>query len=474
MNPREVALVAKSYNGLQFDPREFKANRQMRTIEEVKRILRLPPEERTDDEIHCAMIGLRGINSIAEYPVRMQRYLAQYGAIECYDARRVIIKQGRVPEAFYYILYGRVIVAVKDDVTGRVEMKCYLQRGHFFGEIAIIQGSCRQSSVMTASYTELLSLSKNEFEKYFMVGGVKNINDPDHNSFVKSLHFLKDWPLELILSGTTDHKHVAFGYFKRGSVLVKDSNFSDWLIVVKSGSLTVMKKLLQPAVGRTAGRVKSRINSSRDTREGQLGSSFVCSKSRASREDRRDRCSAQPIKTLVTGRWSNEKRLESLPVKSPEEIYLKAKPDRSASLDFSNNDVIQVEDKMTFLDYLDSAYNKRPHLATEADTSPQFVILQTLTKGAVFGLAQCLFPEQPSMAVVSNGADCLMISKKLFLSHASPDMMRRLRVEVSPYPSASKLQEDLVTRVQWETYKLALVGQLVDKRRSKVQAVNYL
>ncbi|CAG5129309.1 unnamed protein product, partial [Candidula unifasciata] len=36
-----------------FDPTDYKANRQMRTSQEVKRILTLPPEKRSKEEIHC-------------------------------------------------------------------------------------------------------------------------------------------------------------------------------------------------------------------------------------------------------------------------------------------------------------------------------------------------------------------------------------------------------------------------------------
>lgn len=42
-----------------------------------------------------------------------------------------------------------------------------------------------------------------------------------------------------------------------------------------------------------------------------------------------------------------------------------------------------------------------------------------------------LFEDQPDLCVVSNGAECLKISKKFFLHHASKDLLERLRKEVS-------------------------------------------
>ncbi|RUS79937.1 hypothetical protein EGW08_012281, partial [Elysia chlorotica] len=99
---------------------------------------------------------------------------------------------------------------------------------------------------------------------------------------------------------------------------------------------------------------------------------------------------------------------------------------------------------------------------------PQFVYVQTLTKGDVFGLAQCLFCDQPSLCVVSNGADCLILNKKFFLDHCSSDLIRRLRVEVSPYPSEEKLQEDYVTRINWDVYKTALRREMHAGKRASV------
>ncbi|PVD25191.1 hypothetical protein C0Q70_15689 [Pomacea canaliculata] len=87
-----------------FDPSFFKANRQIIT-------------------------SFRGISTIAELPVRMQKNLARF-----------------------------VVEAVKDDETGLAKIVCHMQRGESFGELAIINHSVRCSSVLTQSYTELLAI----------------------------------------------------------------------------------------------------------------------------------------------------------------------------------------------------------------------------------------------------------------------------------------------------------------------------
>ena len=56
--------------------------------------------------IFQVMIALRAHKQIANYPVRMQKLIAQYGFLECFEEKRCIVKQGHPPQAFYYIFYG--------------------------------------------------------------------------------------------------------------------------------------------------------------------------------------------------------------------------------------------------------------------------------------------------------------------------------------------------------------------------------
>ncbi|KAK0051908.1 cyclic nucleotide-binding domain-containing protein 2, partial [Biomphalaria pfeifferi] len=81
------------------------------------------------------------------------------------------------------------------------------------------------------------------------------------------------------------------------------------------------------------------------------------------------------------------------------------------------------------------------------------------------GLAQCLFTNQPSLSVVSNGADCILLNKKLYLRNCSSEVMRKLRIEVSPFPSDEKLQNDLLTTVNWEAYKKSVLRQIRNSHR---------
>ena len=51
------------------------------------------------------------------------------------------------------------------------------------------------------------------YEQVFMVGGSKNIHDPDHASFMDSLSFLRGWPVREFEDEANENK-MKFSYFK--------------------------------------------------------------------------------------------------------------------------------------------------------------------------------------------------------------------------------------------------------------------
>jgi len=52
-------------------------------------------------------------------------------------------------------------------------------------ELAIINKTCRQSTIIAKETVELLSIDINDFHQIFMLGGMKNITDPDHVQFMR-------------------------------------------------------------------------------------------------------------------------------------------------------------------------------------------------------------------------------------------------------------------------------------------------
>lgn len=69
--------------------------------------------------------------------------------------------------------------------------------------------------------------------------------------------------------------------------------------------------------------------------------------------------------------------------------------------------------------------------------------------------------DQTSVSLVSNGAECVMLSKKFFTEHATEEVRRSMRRKVRPYPSEDALQENLQIKVDWDIYKRKLIQDFV-------------
>ncbi|XP_025107834.1 uncharacterized protein LOC112572390 [Pomacea canaliculata] len=521
-----------------FDPSFFKANRQMRMSQEAVRILTKPPADRSAAEIQFIITSFRGISTIAELPVRMQKNLARFGYFECYEAKRMILKQGRKPMAFYFILYGKVVEAVKDDETGLAKIVCHMQRGESFGELAIINHSVRCSSVLTQSYTELLAIPDSDYQRIYMIGNSsKSTNDPDLHQFLSSLAFLRGWPVEKVTDDADPH-NVTFGYFKRKAVVVKDSNVCDWLIVVKSGAVSVLKRLakVKATVSRRTGQYKRTTSTSRylsflghakdyarwlhyhsislppplsvtdnedgcdvsedksdelclegvgrDYKEEEENEEFnhcddmaIQAVSRAMRPHTGHVGNQTDIRTRLRKAWSAKDGGSRAARMSRTGNFktVKIKFDMETAA-VNTNDQRTLADNRSCTDNSDSrssAREVRGLAAAAAEVNPQFVLVHTLTKGDVFGLSSLVFLDQPSLCLVSNGAECLLIKKRFYLDNCPPDLMRRLKVEVSPYPSEKKLQQDLVDRVNWDIYKSVVRRQVTGHKQLKVPTLRF-
>ncbi|XP_064632939.1 uncharacterized protein LOC135491170 isoform X2 [Lineus longissimus] len=549
--------------GLLFDPTKFKANQQLRIPDETKKILSKPPEERTDRDLYNVQIALRNIKSISEYPVRMQRLIAENGVYYKYGAKRIVVRQGHPATGFYFILSGSVVVMIMDKENKYARPVAYLSKGMTFGELAIINRTTRQSSVIAKETLELLCISIDDFHRIFMDGGVKNINDPDHNDFINSIGFLRGWPVEIM---NENPKKCIFNYFKEGEVLVKDSNYSNWIYIVKSGSLNVLKRLKKvspfevPRSGspNPGSKEQPEIKTAKEIREEKdrvvMDRKFILSEIKIPMRQPTEifefeskslpqirligLTSTTPAFSLTTpqGETSEKyirhkqtilptiaesngmfrsqtqahvtsssvglkfkKRIKSVPSGSFRVSHsmrsspspkgkkrttrrVNTSPGGQSSEEDDADDEITKEMMgfkqtiRTITDDIDASFNlKETKDMTEADLNPQYVHLHTLTKGQVFGVSQLLLGAQPSLCVVSNGAECILIDKQFYLHNASTDLKQRLQQELCPYPSDASLQDSLQHTVDWRAFRQDTVQKtLIDietKRLSKLQKI---
>uniref|UniRef100_H2Y737 Uncharacterized protein n=1 Tax=Ciona savignyi TaxID=51511 RepID=H2Y737_CIOSA len=86
--------------------------------------------------------------------------------------------------------------------------------------------------------------------------------------------------------------------------------------------------------------------------------------------------------------------------------------------------------------------------------------VRRLTRGGTFGVGCSLYTDQPQVALVSNGAECLMLSKKLFWEHVTEQCLDHLRQKEYPYPNDEELLEQYWRLRSWKAYQSHLLKQI--------------
>ncbi|KAK7102621.1 uncharacterized protein [Littorina saxatilis] len=106
-----------------------------------------------------------------------------------------------------------------------------------------------------------------------------------------------------------------------------------------------------------------------------------------------------------------------------------------------------------------------PDDITAADLNPEFVHVQTLTKGMCFGLSDLILGPQTSFCVVSNDADVILVNKQMYQEHASEGLLRKMRQDLCPYPSEEEIQTKLQTSVDWASYRQSALADTIKGMR---------
>ncbi|GFS01990.1 cyclic nucleotide-binding domain-containing protein 2-like [Elysia marginata] len=252
---------------LTFDPEAYKANRELIIRPDVREILRLSAEERTDAQVYTAMKCLQHVvPAFSEFPVRVQQSMLKVCRHEEFESGRVIIRQGHRAENFYFIVSGSAVVTVMDSGENHVHTANLLGKGSSFGDLAFLNMAKRSATVTCRDTVEVICIERDDFINIFL-RGVQG-KEPAHFTFLREVDLLKGWPVSAL---PQDNPRIcAYTYVRRGVILSHDSATCDWIVVVVSGTCTIIKAMNDP--GQKAASLAQRP-SSRAIRKGSSGPS---------------------------------------------------------------------------------------------------------------------------------------------------------------------------------------------------------
>ncbi|ELU12307.1 hypothetical protein CAPTEDRAFT_189448 [Capitella teleta] len=338
-------------------------------------------------------IALRNYPEIAAYPVGIQARIAERCWYERFVGRRIIIRQGHCARCFYFILSGAVLVTRMGDNSDMSRTICYLHRGDSFGELAILSKGTRDATCISQGNLELLVCSDEEYEGLFMTGRIS-----DKNSL---------------------RQVVVFKVFSASWSI---SCLHGW-----PGSCTVLKKLHSIEASTLPKFARNAISAKQKQRLVEMSPEDieVSLTNRVQEMDKqRTRNGIQMIKDLRMGTLGH--------------LFSAKRVPRDRGTHKGHDHLPKTDIKKNLVTVLDSGLvDKKPRSSNRKKS----VTIWDPSKKAHFprsksdlgpdtGLADMLHEDQPSLSLVSNGAECLLIDKQFYFNHMPQNLWQRLRLEV--------------------------------------------
>ncbi|KAL3880118.1 hypothetical protein ACJMK2_032387 [Sinanodonta woodiana] len=499
-------VKADLHEQLAFNPHNF--GRIEPEMVRLRKLLAIPKGYRTVDHIRVILALLRGNASFQDYPGNVQIQLAKCMEYESYEARRMILKQGHRPEAFYIILSGSVLANIQDTspTTGKTFVRTVheMSAGDTFGEIALIEDCMRTASIICKTSVELLVIMKDDFDAIIRTPLTRQMED--HIAFCKSMPLLQDFPCDKLAS---QPRHFFYQYFSKGSIIVHDSQESKHLVIIKAGKCRMVTSFVEKGHSkRSAG--------SAFTREQEKAFPLYTEMQKISLKTQRPRSEGNQLRIkenicigLLTGTIDKIKLADYGPDYQRKSAKLREKEERAVPPLKKSKTLSSFYDKMAMerkqnADYDESANFEETFWATRLHgpdlkarkKEKEFSSVATsvrcsssrrskgkcsnpfyrkektahaqvaeLHAGSVFGMESLMQKPTTKFCLISDGSECIFLSKRLFLSLANIKVLRRVSDMVQIFPSQEFIEEQVKHYRSWQKYKSSLVQDVLKRRR---------
>ncbi|KAK3099955.1 hypothetical protein FSP39_012490 [Pinctada imbricata] len=388
---------------------------------------------------------------------------------------------------FFYQQSAVVTILQRDDESGEqvVRTAAVLKKGNSFGELALMHGAKRSATVTCKNSVELLAVGREDFVDIFMP--MDKDQEPEHIRFLRSIQLLGGWPIERL--PYHDTKICCFTYFRRGLLLCKDSNSSEWVYIIKTGTCRVLKALhvVKPQIpSPTWSTAKAKNLLKLPPISPSLKSSQSLTTSISS--DSSPRSTGSLYELVPKRRKCNAEALSNIlhkPYPSDEVLSL----DHQRLLDEIMLNVLFLPylDEVLSLDHqrlLDEIYTEKHAFTTRwgkrlpklqpPESSKQhkpetvYVQIQKLGPRETYGVEQVAFGRigrTTSTILVSEGAECILINRKFFQQYLSDEEAKRIRRTLQPIPTDESLQQKLQDKTNWEAYKaITVVNHMIHRK----------
>ncbi|XP_013417170.1 uncharacterized protein LOC106178505 isoform X2 [Lingula anatina] len=478
--------------------------KKQRGSEKLKQILTTDPRERTMEMIQIVLALLRWNASFQDYPYHTQILLAKCMLHQRYETRRIIVREGHPPFGFYIILSGTVLINVRetDPRTGKTFVRTVheMSGGDAFGEIALIQNEPRTAAVICKTEVEVLMIMKDDFD--VIIKKPLEMQREQHINYCRQHDLFKHFPCDKFKDNVNQ---FFYQYFKKDTVVVKNSKQSPFIVIVKSGKCFVVSDFVESRQEKKRTRrledkaleqifpliveqkrrdelpsdnmttLGDETDELREVMKANLSGGFLdpLEMHKNRRHSRRQSGMGRRSSTLSNIFDIFEREKKNQVTDSPSATYWgrrlsHIRPMKTPVVSAHN----EVEDRLKEMSARRRSSRRRSTLFKSPALEKKeeivdikgFAQIAELISGSVFGLETILQQKTSiNLALVSDGAECILISKKLFLKEANSKVLRVVSDLVQSYPSQDYVRQQVQQQRSWLTYKGQVVSEVLER-----------
>jgi len=385
------------------------------------------PHLRTDEENDQILRTMQKFDLFSRYPVLIQQSFAANGWLEQHQADKIVLMKNHPANCIYFVLSGRLVANSKDS-NGNLATGV-LKKGDKFGERDVVAMETRTSTVVCQDFTTLFAVHKKDYRKI-----LREVATSDSTSLnkCKNLPVFYHWPFDKLQENLYSWN---VQNYKEGSLICRDSNNSDWLFIVQSGSCKVVKSL--PLTDAYYEYEEEQFEEDlRRMRHHQFIERISTPNSR--QQLRRPASSAKTQRSNQQLTMSNyftphtndhigERPVSSRPMTShtnrPMTSKTRVTSQSSRPVTRMTNFTNMTSQSYSSKSFVTSLYGGKPEL---------FVALGVLQEGDGFGF-RSLLPRQDrgeSVCLVSSGCEIIRINKKFFKQHCDETTQSLIKMKV--------------------------------------------
>ncbi|ELT99853.1 hypothetical protein CAPTEDRAFT_133833 [Capitella teleta] len=209
---------------------------QVKVPKAIKDLLEKPATQRSAEDLYAISSMMREMPSFRKYTRDMQTMLCRIVRYMKCGRRRVVLRKGHIGYSVYFIFSGSVNVVLDRDEQNvfAKERILTLKKGACFGEVALMQNTRRNATIVCADATEFLVVDKEDFLE-------NGLDKQMQEEFIVRYKFFKSWfPVH---HWTDDEIRNLSSIcrteeFHHNRLVAKDTTKNDWLCFVIEVGLT--------------------------------------------------------------------------------------------------------------------------------------------------------------------------------------------------------------------------------------------